>query len=405
MSYLSERLTSSAAGVGSLEQPLMVGKSHASLTIGVPCERGFQENRVALSPHAVRRLVSNGHTIIMETGAGAASYYSDHAYSEAGAQITSHCAEVYKAPVILKVGPVPFGELQFLTGGQFLFGALHLPTMQEEYLKELLKKRIVGVAYEYLRDRSDALPVVRSMSEIAGSCCILIAAEYLSHSSEGVGKLLGGITGIPPSRVVILGAGTVGEYAARTALGLGSEVRVFDHSVSRLRRLQNNLGQRLYTSLVEPSTLAMELKQADVAVGAIHAPLGRTPLLVSEKMVQSMKRGSVIIDVSIDQGGCFETSEITNHAHPIFQKYGVTHYCVPNIPSRVSNTASEALSSIMSGVLLDSGEHGGLETFLWLDRGLRAGVYCYHGQLTNKYLSEVFGIGYTNLDLVASSSM
>jgi alanine dehydrogenase len=243
------------------------------------------------------------------------------------------------------------------------------------------------------------------MSEIAGSCCILIAAEYLSHSSEGVGKLLGGITGIPPSRVVILGAGTVGEYAARTALGLGSEVRVFDHSVSRLRRLQNNLGQRVYTSLVEPTTLAMELKLADVAVGAIHAPLGRTPLLVSEEMVQSMRPGSVIIDVSIDQGGCFETSEITNHTHPVFRKYGVTHYCVPNIPSRVSNTASEALSSIMSGVLLDSGEHGGLETHLWLDRGLRAGVYCYHGQLTNKYLSEVFGIGYTNLDLVASSRM
>jgi len=405
MSLMHERLSSTATGVSALEQPLMVGKSHAALTIGVPCERGFQENRVALSPHAVRRLVNNGHTILVETGAGAASYYTDHAYSEAGAQITSNCAEVYKAPVILKVGPVPPKELQYLTGGQFLFGALHLPTMQEDYLKELLKKRIVGVAYEYLRDRSDALPVVRSMSEIAGSCCILIAAEYLSHSSEGVGKLLGGITGIPPSRVVILGAGTVGEYAARTALGLGSEVRLFDHSVSRLRRLQNNLGQRVYTSLVEPTTLAMELKLADVAVGAIHAPLGRTPLLVSEEMVQSMRPGSVIIDVSIDQGGCFETSEITNHTHPVFRKYGVTHYCVPNIPSRVSNTASEALSSIMSGVLLDSGEHGGLETHLWLDRGLRAGVYCYHGQLTNKYLSEVFGIGYTNLDLVASSRM
>jgi len=402
---MNKHLPGASAGVSALEQPLMVGKAHASLTIGVPCERGFQENRVALSPNAVRRLCNNGHTVIVESGAGVASYYSDHSYAESGARISSSCAEVYKAPVILKVGPVPSEELQFLTGGQFLFGALHLPTMQEDYLKVLLRKRIVGVAYEYLRDRSDALPVVRSMSEIAGSCCILIAAEYLSHSSEGVGKLLGGITGMPPSRVIILGSGTVGEYAARTALGLGSEVRVFDHSVSRLRRLQNNLGQRVYTSLIEPATLAMELSQADVAVGAIHAPLGRTPLLVSEEMVQSMRTGSVIIDVSIDQGGCFETSEITNHTRPVFRKYGVTHYCVPNIPSRVSNTASEALGSILSGVLLDSGEHGGLDTYLWLDRGLRAGVYCYHGQLTNKYLSEVFGIGYTNLDMVASSRM
>jgi alanine dehydrogenase len=227
----------------------------------------------------------------------------------------------------------------------------------------------------------------------------------MSNQFQGNGKLLGGVSGIPPSKVVILGAGTVGEFAARTALGLGSDVRIFDNSISRLKRLQNNLGQRVYTSVLQPEILADELRTADVAVGAMYAEKGRAPMVVSEQMVQNMKPGAVIIDVSIDQGGCFETSEITNHTKPVFKKHDVIHYCVPNIPSRVSQTASVSLSNILSNLLIDAGEQGGVETYLWLEKGLRAGIYCYNGNLTNRYLSEKFNINFTNLELIAAARM
>lgn len=388
-----------------LEAPIRISRKSTQLLIGVPRERGYQENRVALTPQAVTQLVGLGHEVIVESKAGVASFFSDQAYSEAGARIVYEIEELYKAHVIVKVGPIPAEEIKFLSPGKIIFSAIHLPTMQEDYLKALLDKKVIGIAYEYLRDKSDSLPIVRSMSEIAGSSAILIAAEYMSNQFQGNGKLLGGVSGIPPSKVVILGAGTVGEFAARTALGLGSDVRIFDNSISRLKRLQNNLGQRVFTSVIQPEILGEELRSADVAVGAMHAEKGRAPMVVSEEMVQRMKPGSVIIDVSIDQGGCFETSEVTNHTKPVFKKYDVIHYCVPNIPSRVSQTASVSLSNVLGNLLIDAGEHGGVESYLWLEKGLRAGIYCYNGQLTNKYLSEKFNISFTNLELIASARM
>jgi alanine dehydrogenase len=396
---------SSKYSPSTLEAPLRISSKSASLSIGVPRERGYQENRVALTPLAVTQLVGLGHEVLVESKAGIASFFSDKDYSEAGARIVYEVEELYKAHLIVKVGPVPMDEIQYLTPGKIVFSAIHLLTIQSDYLKALLDKKIIGIAYEYLRDKSDSLPIVRSMSEIAGSSAILIAAEYMSNQFQGNGKLLGGVSGIPPSKVVILGAGTVGEFAARTALGLGSDVRIFDNSISRLKRLQNNLGQRVYTSVLQPEILADELRTADVAVGAMYAEKGRAPMVVSEQMVQNMKPGAVIIDVSIDQGGCFETSEITNHTKPVFKKHDVIHYCVPNIPSRVSQTASVSLSNILSNLLIDAGEQGGVETYLWLEKGLRAGIYCYNGNLTNRYLSEKFNINFTNLELIAAARM
>ncbi|MFN3529161.1 MAG: alanine dehydrogenase [Bacteroidia bacterium] len=388
-----------------LEAPIRISRKSTSLTVGVPRERGYQENRVALTPLAVGQLVALGHEVLVESKAGLASFFSDQQYSEAGARIIYDLEELYKAHIIVKVGPVPADEVKYLSPGKVVLSAIHLPTINEAYLKAFLDKRVIGIAYEYLRDKSDSLPIVRSMSEIAGSSAILIAAEYMSNQFQGTGKLLGGVSGIPPSKVVILGAGTVGEFAARTALGLGSDVRLFDNSISRLKRIQNNLGQRVYTSVIQPEILAEELRTADVAVGAMHADKGRAPMVVSEAMVQSMKAGAVIVDVSIDQGGCFETSEVTNHTKPVFIKHEVIHYCVPNIPSRVSQTASVSLSNILGNLLIDAGEQGGVETYLWLEKGLRAGIYCYNGNLTNRYLSEKFGINFTNLELIAAARM
>jgi alanine dehydrogenase len=238
------------------------------------------------------------------------------------------------------------------------------------------------------------------MGEIAGSTSILIAGELLSNYSSGKGIMLGGIAGVQPTEVVILGAGTVGEFATRSALGLGASVKVFDNSLTRLRRLQNDLGARVYTSILQPKVLAKSLMRADVVIGALRAPAGRTPCIVTEEMIRSMKNGSVVIDVSIDQGGCFETSEVTNHKKPTFEKYGVIHYCVPNIASRVSRTASFALSNIFSPLLIEMGEGGGCTEMIKSNEGFRAGVYMYKGVLTNEILGKVFDLNFRNIRLI-----
>lgn len=383
----------------------VIGHRKNGLVIGVPKERGFQENRVALSPQSVALLTGRGHEVLIETQAGAASFFSDAMYAEAGAQIAFDKEQLYKAQTIVKVGPIPEDEINFLRPGMTIFSALHLPTLSLSYLEALMKKKVTAVAYEYLRDTENNLPIVRSMGEIAGINSVLIAAEYLSKQFHGNGKLLGGITGVPPSKIVILGAGTVAEFAVRTAMGLGAEVRVFDNSLSKLRRLQNNIGQRVYTSVIHPEVLLNELKSADVAIGAIHSPNGRSPMIVTADMVKQMKSGAVLVDVSIDQGGCFETSRITTHTEPIFSEYDVVHYCVPNIPSLVSKTASIALSNILANFLSNAGDYGGFDHYLWMEKGLRLGVYCYNGAIANKYLSSKFSLPYTNLELHAAARM
>ena len=385
------------------EEMLEVSRKASRLLIGIPKEISFQEKRVSLVPDAVAVLVSNGHELIVESGAGESSNFQDKDYSEAGASIAYGADQVYKSDILLKVAPPTFEEIEMMHPKQKLISALQLTVQQKNYFNHLISKKITGLAFDYMKDRSGIYPVVRAMSEIAGNTSILIAAEYLSTTNQGKGMMLGGISGVPPTEVVIIGAGTVGEFAARAAVGLGATVKIFDNSLYRLRRVQNDLGMRLFTSIIEPKELEKALIEADVVIGALRTQEGRTPMVVTEQMVSNMKAGSIIVDISIDQGGCFETSQVTNHANPIYKKYGVTHYCVPNIASRVAQTASMALSNIFTPILLDMGEKGGMENYLRENSGVRNGVYIYNGILTHKYIGETFGIPYKDLDLLIAA--
>lgn len=399
----SKPIVSPGFNYETLEETLDIKPKGATLHIGIPKEIAFQENRIALIPDAVSVLVSNGHQVTIEHNAGEASHYSDRDFSEAGAKIAYQREAVYKAPILVKSAPVVDEEIEFLQQGQLIVSPIHLSALKSELLQKMMDKKITAISFENLKDDSGSYPIVRSMSEIAGSAVMLIAAQYLSSANHGKGVLLGGISGIAPTKVIILGAGMVGEYAARAALALGASVKVFDNSVYRLKRLQNNIGHRLWTSVVEPRMLAKQLKTCEVAVGALGSETGRTPVIVTEEMVSNMRTGSVIIDVSIDRGGCFETSEITTHESPIYLKYGVIHYCVPNIPSGFARTASQAISNVLMPLLLEAGEEGGFEKLLWHQIHLRSGIYMFKGALTNFYLSERFGLKYTDLNLLIAS--
>jgi alanine dehydrogenase len=373
------------------------------LFIGVPRETILQENRVALVPHSVSSLVAHGHRVVVEAGAGERAKYADYDYSEAGAEIVHNREAVFKADVLLKIAPPTIEEIDLMKPNQVLFSPIHLPLIQPEYIIKLQKKRVIALAMEYLRDDTTGIyPVVHIMSEIAGINAILIGAELLSTARGGKGVLLGGIAGVPPAKVIILGAGVVAEFATRTALGLGAEVRVFDNNVYKLMRLQSRVGRQLHTSVINPLHLREQFLNADVAIGAIHSPQGRTPVVVSEDMVRQMQPGSVIVDVSIDQGGCFETSEATTHGQPTFEKHGVIHYCVPNIASRVARTASNAVSNILASLLLKA-ESGGIIPLITAHEGLRNGVYTYKGCLTNAYIGQMFNLKSTNLELLITS--
>jgi alanine dehydrogenase len=390
----------SKLGLEPRESPAMVADKPCKLFIGIPRERSFQEHRIALTPESVRTLVANGHRVVIESEAGKESHFYDTDFSEAGAEITNSREEVYRADVLVKIAPPSLEEIDLMQMNQTLISPIHLPAMKREYLTKLIDKKITALAFEYTKDDAGFFPFVRCMSEIAGSSAILIAAEYLSNASHGKGILLGGVSGVPPAKVVILGAGAVGTYAARAALGLGAVVSIFDNNVYKLQRLQERINARVFTSIISPTTLEEELKMADVAIGAIHSKKGRTPIIVTEEMVSRMKAGSVIVDISIDQGGCFETSAITTHAHPTFKKYDVTHYCVPNIGSRVSRTASYAFSNILMPILMHCGELNGIKGLIFEDAGIRNGIYIYNGNLTNEHLSKLFNIKNTNLELL-----
>ncbi len=386
-------------------ETLQVQQRPEKLFIGIPREITLQENRVALTPSSVATLVGHGHRVVIETEAGEKSSYSDHDYSEAGADIAYSAEQAYKAEVIIKVAPPTLKEIELMHPNQILISPLQLPIISADYINKLRQKRVIALAMEYIQDDSGTFPIVRIMSELAGISSMLTAAELMATTSGGKGVLLGGISGVPSAKVVILGAGIVAEYATRTALGLGAEVRIFDNNITKLKRLQNQVGRPLYTCVINPHYLERELITADVAIGAMHSKLGRTPVIVSEAMVSKMRAGAVIIDVSIDQGGCFATSEVTSLEKPTFIKHDVIHYCVPNIASRVSRTASMAVSNILTPILLKAGSTGSIEHLLFNNLGLRHGVYTYKGCLTNSYLGERFEIKSTDLDLLITSNL
>ena len=399
----TKTFVSPSLSYATLEETLDVKPKSESLCIGIPREDTFNENRIALSPDAVAVLVANGHEVVVETKAGDGANFTDRDYSEAGAKVIADKAQVFDCGVIVKSAPVSEADCELLKPNQYIISPIHLAVMKKKILEKMMEKRITALSFENLKDASGHNPIVRSMSEIAGSAVMLIAGQYLSNANHGKGVLVGGISGIPPTKVIIIGAGIVGEYAARTALAMGASVKVFDNSIYRLKRMQNNIGVRMWTSVIEPKILAKQLRTCDVAVGAIGSNGGRTPILVTEEMVSDMRPGSVIVDVSIDNGGCFETSMVTSHKKPVFEKYDVIHYCVPNIPSGFARTASQAISNVLMPLLLETADEGGIDNVVWHKINIRSGIYLFKGSLTNFHLSQRFNLKYTDLNLLIAS--
>jgi alanine dehydrogenase len=381
------------------EEKLEIARHKSELFIGVPKETSYQERRICLTPDAVNSLTSHGHRVLIESGAGESSSYSDKEYSDAGAEITKDTKKVFGCPMILKVEPPTLKEMEYINQNTILISAIQLKTQKKEYFELLIKKKITALAFEYIKDEDGSYPAVKSLSEIAGTASILIAAELMINNQFGNGLLFGNITGVPPTDVVIIGAGTVGEFATRTAVGLGANVKVFDNSITKLRRLQNNINQRVFTSTIQPKALLKALRRCDVAIGAMRGK-ERCPIVVTETMVENMKKGAVIVDVSIDTGGCFETSEITTHEKPTFIKNNVIHYCVPNIPSRYSKSASLSISNIITPSLIQIAEDGGIESAIRVNKGLKNGVYMYHGILTNKAIGDWFNLPDSDINLI-----
>lgn len=385
------------------EAPAKISKGNNKLIIGIPKESSLQENRVSLKPEAVAVLVNNGHDVIVESGAGEKARYSDSEYSEAGAEITVDTKKVFSSAILLKIEPPTLDECEMLKLGGTLVSAFQAGKQTVNYIEALNKKRITAIGYEFLEDVARGLPLVRAMSEIAGSAVLQIAGEYLASPNNGQGVILGGVTGVPPAKVVIIGAGTVSEYAARAAIGLGVDIRIFDNHIYKLRRIKHALGHQVYTSTLDHSALMISLKNADVLIGALRPEKGRSQCVITEDMVREMKPGAVIVDVSIDQGGCIETSEMTSHDKPIFRKHDVIHYCVPNIASRVARTASIAISNILTPILIRVGDEGGIDDMIYMNNWFRKGVYTYRGSLTHLGLAKKFNMGFKDLNLLMAA--
>lgn len=383
-------------------ETLAVEQRKSRLTIGIPKEHE-DENRVALVPNSIRSLVGFGHRVVVEAGAGERSSYSDNDYGEAGAKVVHSRKEIFKSDIILKISPISIEEIDMMLPEKLLIAPMQLPTLTAEKLKKLREKKIIALAMEYLQTEDGSYPIIKIMSEISGMAAIYTAAELLSNVHGGRGVLLGGISGVPPAKIVILGAGDIAEHATKLALSVGATVRIFDNDVTKIMRLQSAVGRQLHTSTINPVYLAYQLVSADVVIGAMHAEKGRPPMIVTEEMVSKMKEGSVIIDLSIDQGGCIETSEMTNHKKPTFVKHGVIHYCVPNIPSKVSRTSSVAISNILTPLLIMAGGDHNIESLLYRKKGIRHGCYVYKGAITNEYLGRKFELNYTDLDLLLTS--
>nr|MBP8155968.1 alanine dehydrogenase [Leadbetterella sp.] len=378
-------------------------QKHNSLSLGLPKESSEFEKRIALTPDAVAILVKNGMSVSVETGAGLSANYSDMDYSNAGAQIVFSRKEIFENDIILKIEPLKDEEFEFIKPNATLISTLNLPVLDQAYFNNLNKKKITAIAFEFIEDKVGEFPIIRAMSEIAGSAVLLIGTEYLSSVNNGKGIILGGITGVPPTNVVILGAGTVGEFAARSALGLGANIKVFDRQLYRLQRLQYAVGSRIFTSIIDSVNLSNAIKEADVVIGALRSEIGVAPMVITEEMVTQMKPNSLIIDVAIDHGGCCETSQVTSHGNPVFKKHDVIHYCVPNIASRFAHTASIALSNIFTPVLLKTEGLGGVNEMIFQNKWFMKGVVCYKGSVTNLHLAKRFNLKYKDLGLILSA--
>jgi alanine dehydrogenase len=392
-------------GVKTLERWLLKPEKTMNVAIAIPKERAQDERRVALSPAGVQILVEQGIRVIIESGAGSFCNFSDANYSEAGAIVASSPDELYRqANVIVKVSPPQPEELAMFIPGQMLISALHLGTVSRQMIRALIEKNITALGFEFIETRDGELPIVRTLSEIAGSLAIQTAAKYLETGYGGSGILLGGIAGVPPAHVTIIGAGTVGLFAAQDALGLGAQVTVIDKEINRLRRFEAFFNRHLVTAIANEHYIAQLALISDVMIGALSPKQKLGKPLVSEQVVKMMKPGSVIIDVSIDQGACFATSRHTTHTNPIYVKHGVTHYCVPNIPSAVAKTASFALTNTLLPFLQKLTAHQTIPDILWKSHSLRKGTYVYKGYVTKKILAELIDFPYREIDMLLATA-
>lgn len=385
------------------EKSLFLNKKQKKMLIGLPNELDKGENRICLTPESVQLLTAIGHEIILQRGAGKNAHYSDTEYCEAGARIVDTLEEVYTADIILKSTSVSLTDAGFMHEKQIILSPLKLYDLHKDAILEMMQKHVTALGFDVIKDKEGFYPVVRIMSEIAGNTAIMIASEYLSNSRGGKGVILGGVSGITPTEIVILGAGTLGKYAARAALGLGATVKIFDHSVNRLRKISEELGQRLYTSVFHKPVLEKALSTADVVIGALRCFDNDDNLVVSEEQVKLMKKGSVIVDLSVDHGGCIETTGPTTHEKPIYTFEGVIHYCVPNVLSRVARTASIAFSNVFVPLLQNIALEGGFENTIRHDAGFRNGVYIYNGILTKDVIADKFGLIYRDIDLLIAA--
>ena len=370
------------------EERLAVATEQKSLKIGLPKERVFQERRICLTPDDVAVLAANGHQLLIEAGAGDEANFSDKDYSEAGAEIIYDTREVFSCPIVLKVEPPTYEEIDYLSHKATLISGLQINTQDKAYFEALAEKQITALAFEHIKDEEDNYPIRESINEITGIASVLIAAELISERGR---LLFGNITGVPPIEVVLLGANEITEAAAKTALGLGANVKIFAKSLAKLKEIKRHLPASVYTSTLQPKLLKKALMRCNVLIGAMRGET-RSPIVVSEDMVQLMKRGTVIVDTSIGTGGCIETIQVTTLDNPTYIKHNVLHYGVPNLPSRYARTASFSLSNIVMPYLLKIGEEGGIENTLQIDKGLRNGLYLYRGILTDTTISKWFGI-------------
>lgn len=362
------------------------------LTIGLPCENPVAETRLALTPEGVSIVVEEGHTVVVERGAGLPMSYTDLQYSEAGAVIVESRAEVFASDVILKISPPTNDDLLLMKPGRSIFSMLQLSNFSADTLKLMASKKLNAIAYELIKDEQKAFPVINTLAELEGASAIAVASELMSNASGGKGVLLGGVAGISPSEVVILGAGLAGSVAARTALALGATVKIFDHDINKLRKIQHYLGQQVFTSVIHPAVLFKALASADAVIGNLRYINGCERFMVSEELVKTMKQGAVIVDLSVDQGGCFETSECRLLADPVYDRYGILHYCIPNISARVGRTSSMALSNIFAPMLIKIGNSGSVKLAVSESSGFRNGVYMYGGILVNRLIADYFGL-------------
>ena len=400
---ISKSLTFAKENFLPQEEMLEIKQKNTELVIGIPKESNETENRICLTPLNVELLVNSGHKVLIQSKAGESINFTDLDYANAGGIIIDNLQEILRSDIVLKVSPFTDAEIDCLKGDQLIMSPINIVSQEEEYFRKLMQKKLSAISFEYLKDRNNIHPILRSMSEIVGSTSILIASEYLSNEHKGIGKMLGGITGVNPTEIVIIGAGIAGEYAAKTAIGLGALVKIFDNSFLKLENLQNNLKHPIFTSVLQENILANTLRTADVVIGAINPSVSNKEFIVSEEMVKQMKKGSVIVDISIDQGGCFETSKLTDFNNPVYRKHGVIHYCVPNIASRVARTASYALSNILTPIILRIAEEGGIKNSLRIDSGLRNGTYIYRGILTNYKIGKRFNIPTKDFDLIIAA--